>query len=97
MLANCPNCRKQFVDERAGAFCCDVCGWFIQTDGEWIPWSEPEPLEPEPPEPEPPEPEPPEPLLRDVDPGPKVTSYLGGLLTVTEVDDNDEEKMDEKS
>jgi len=98
---NCPNCREPFVRNVDRSFLCETCGWLTEIDGVWRPCHappepdlpEPDLPEPEPPEPEPPEPEPPEP---DPDPSPKVTSYLGGLLTVTEIDDDEETQTTEQ-
>lgn len=91
----CPNCQNTFVEERADKFRCAGCGWFEKVDDEWRvcePPPEPEPQGPQPPEPQgpqPPEPQgpqPPEPRGPQP-PEPKVTEYLGGLVTVTELDE----------
>ncbi len=98
----CPNCKKPFVVEQDGKSQCWDCGWFECVDGEWKVCSDPSP-EPEPaPEPSPAatepdpaaiEPDPaaiePDPALHEPSPEPagSVKKYLGGLITVTEVDE----------
>jgi hypothetical protein len=87
MTEQCPNCSKEFIEQRETAFRCEVCGWLKNVDGVWH--SCPEPVKvvdvPTPPEPDPPrEPDPPGPALN-------VRSYLGGLVTVTTEDEEDEE------
>ena len=94
----CPNCKKPFVVEQGGKYHCSDCGWFEKVENEWrvceAPGPAPEP-KPEPkPEPQPehtPEPESgPEPEpgpVRGPEPESKVKEYLGGIVTVTEVDE----------
>ncbi|MBA7633998.1 hypothetical protein ES703_41569 [subsurface metagenome] len=99
----CPNCKQPFADERAGKFFCSTCGWLEKIDKEWKsceappPGESPAPQEPEP-EPEPtPEPSPaalePSPAALEPDPAANepspdhVKKYLGGLITITEVDE----------
>lgn len=90
---NCPNCQLPFALEHNGKFHCETCGWFENVGGpdpEWHVCEAPEPtqspepdpaaLEPDPAALEPgPDPEP--------DPEPRVKKYLGGILTVTEIDE----------
>lgn len=72
---NCPNCKTPFVEEKAGKYFCEACGWFEKVGKEWQGCEAPEP-EPEPvavPEPEPePEPNPaalePDPAALEPDP-----------------------------
>ncbi len=89
----CPNCKILFIESVGDKFRCEKCGWLTEVDGEWIPCDPPleqevtPGLEPEgQPDPEP-----------EIKPKaePKVKSYLGGLLTVTEVDEDDEEENDD--
>ena len=84
---NCPNCNKEFVEHRESAFRCEDCGWLMEIDGRWV--TCPEPVEPE----RLPEPEPePEPIKDIMDEGKNVvTKYFGGLITVTEVEDENDE------
>jgi len=82
----CPNCGVEFSENRDKAFHCDSCGWLTEIDGQWHPCQEPAKLvEPDPPKAEPgPEPEP--------EPGPaagRIKTFLGGLVTVTEVEDEE--------
>ena len=90
----CPNCGVEFSENRDKAFHCETCGWLTEIDGQWHPCQEPakliEPASPDAePTPEPtPEPQPePEPVT-------KVKSLFGGLVTVTEVEDDDYEEND---
>ena len=96
---NCPNCKQPFIEERPPKFLCSACGWLEKTDKEWKnceappPGESPTPQEPEPAahEPDPAAHEPdsaahePEPVAYE--PDSKVKSYLGGLLTVTEIEE----------
>ena len=84
----CPNCKKLFIKERDGKFQCEDCGWFEKVGQEWRSCQEPEPKpEPQGPQPpEPPGPQPPEPVGLQP-PEPNVKKYLGGLITITEVDE----------
>ena len=97
---NCPNCKQPFTEERPPKFLCSACGWLEKNDKEWKNCEAPEsppPLgeSPPPQEPDPPpEPDPathePDPAAHEPDPGysdRSVKSYLGGLITVTEVDE----------
>lgn len=88
MTEQCPNCSKEFIDQRETAYRCEVCGWLTKIDGQWHPCKEPaDQVEPDPPDAEPkPEPKPaPESVTR------KVRRLFGGLVTVTEIEDDDEE------
>jgi hypothetical protein len=83
MTNQCPNCKGEFSEHRETCYFCPECqSWFKNVDGSWR--SCPEPVKPaDPPPPEPPKLEdPPEP-----EPEPAVRSYLGGLVTVEEIDD----------
>ena len=98
----CPNCRKPFVVEQDGKGQCFDCGWFVYSDGVWKVCKEPSP-EPEPasePDPAKTEPDPaalepdpaalePDPAKHEPSPVPQanVKEYLGGLVTVTEIDE----------
>ena len=93
----CPNCTMPFVEEKAPKFLCSTCGW-LELDGEeWkkadAPESPPPGESPPPQEPEPAaqEPDPaalePDPAALEPDPNPKVKKILGGLITITEVDE----------
>jgi hypothetical protein len=93
---NCPNCNKEFVEQRDKAYRCADCGWLTQVDGKWVTCPEPLKLEAvlNPPEPKPiPEPKPkdPEPEFFPAEPELCVKRYLGGLITVTEVEDEDDD------
>ena len=99
-MKNCPNCDVEFSENRDKAFLCDACGWLTEIDGQWHPCKEPpKQVEPDPPKAEPkPEPGPllPE-LTPEPEPGPapgRVKNFLGGLVTVTEVEDDDDEEND---
>ena len=106
MSAICPNCSTEFAEHRETAYRCESCeSWFTNVDGDWHECPEPaKPAEPSPPEP----PKPKEPTLSgpvkekngnsltDDRPAvkPNVRSKLGGLITITEIEDdpdNDEE------
>ena len=85
MTEQCPNCSKEFIERCETAFRCEVCGWLKNVDGVWHSCPEPVALE----EPNPPkEPDPPR------EPDPNVRSYLGGLVTVTTEDDQENETYD---
>jgi hypothetical protein len=105
---NCVNCDSEFIEQRGAAYRCSTCGWLTQVDGKWCSCPEPplvpEPKMSVPDVPasaEPvPEPEPAEQLSDsqptrdrlDHKPQPTVHEYLGGLVTVTEIDDGEEEE-----
>lgn len=74
---NCPNCKNPFAFKSDGKHRCDSCGWFEYVDDEWQTCEAPEPATP--PAPAPPAPEP--------KPEPQVKDFLGGIVTVTEVDE----------
>jgi len=104
MIELCPNCSKEFVEQRDGCFRCSDCGWLRKIDGKWH--SCPEPVKPADVSP------PAEPKLKEVVPAPpgpvpaepdehslngqvgdrpsNVRSYLGGLVTVTETEDDED-------
>jgi len=92
----CPNCSKEFVESRETSFHCEDCGWFKNVDGKWRPCSEPAKVT-EPDLPKVPK-SPVEPKLPDPPEVPEddnVRSYLGGMVTVTTIkDDEDEETVD---
>jgi hypothetical protein len=91
---NCPSCKTEFIEKRDTAYNCKNCGWLMEVDGKWITCPEPaKQKEPEKiPEPKPAEPKAgiqPEPL-QDVfhtQKDWKFKSYLGGLITITEIED----------
>jgi hypothetical protein len=100
----CPNCGVEFAEHRETAYFCETCGWLTQVDGKWVPCPEPaRPAEPGPQPIEPIVPVPPEPGRGmependdDATPTPNparlnsnVRSYLGGLVTVTEEEDEE--------
>lgn len=106
MTKQCPNCSKEFTDQREGHFFCEDCGWFRNVDDKWR--SCPEPVkvtEPDPKEHEHAVPTPSEPVLKTESDNNKkgeqihhrdrldsnVRSYLGGLVTVTETEDDENE------
>ena len=90
----CPNCPLSLT-EQGGKFHCEDCGWFENVgdpNPEWHTCEAPEPV----PEPGPaPEPVPaalePDPTAQE----PEIKKYLGGIVTVTEIDDEEDEKEDE--
>jgi len=95
---NCPNCKVPCVEEKNEKFFCVTCGWFEKVDREWVACEAPEPEPERIPESEPePEPEPelepdpaalePDPAALEPDPARSVKKYLGGLITITEVDE----------
>lgn len=78
----CPNCRILFVKKKAGKFLCRRCGWFEKVGKEWQSRGEPEPVSPV------------DTRARDIagryvkrSPEPKIRKILGGLVTITEVDE----------
>lgn len=80
----CPNCTKK-LSEQGDKYHCEDCGWFENVDGEWHVCEAPAP-EPEPePEPTPEIKQQHEPEIK-TKPEPQVKSYLGGIVTVTEVE-----------
>jgi len=89
MTKQCPNCSVEFIESRESAFRCADCGWLKNVDGKWYPCPEPVKLmEPDlpvvpkaPAEPEVPEDD-------------NVRSFMGGLVTVTTIEDDDNEKVD---
>ena len=101
----CPNCSVEFAEHRETAWRCETCGWLRQVDGTWHTCLEP-PIQEEPvvqdvpvPETKPAEPEVDNQPTKTGDrlpaPGhglqlPIITSYLGGYVTVTEIDDEQE-------
>jgi len=89
-MMNCPNCRKPFALESNEKFQCETCGWFEYVDDEWHTCEAPEPTPPSEPSPAALEPSPaalePDPVEHEPTPVPQVKEYLGGLLTITEVD-----------
>lgn len=88
---NCPNCRKPFALEHDGKYKCDDCGWFECIEGEWHSCETPEPqLRPEPKLPPVPKPVEPDPKLVDM-PAKVTKEYLGGLMTVTYMENDDDE------
>ena len=94
MTKQCPNCSREFIEQHDTAFYCEDCGWFREVDGRWR--SCPEPVTVEEPDPIKDEPviEEPDDRPPSGDDGrldPNVRSYLGGLVTVEEVEDEDEE------
>lgn len=98
---NCPNCQNEFVEKRDKAFRCDNCGWLTEVDGKWVTCPEPaKPVEPpknnnntksvkpaDPPVTDPPDKKGSE-NQADFNRGRHVKSYLGGLITVTRIEDN---------
>jgi len=95
----CPNCGLPFTEEKDPKFFCSTCGWLERDGKEWKkadapesppPGESPPPQEPEP-EPAAQEPDPaalePDPAALEPDPNPKVKKILGGLVTITEVDE----------
>ncbi len=98
---NCPNCQLPIVEEKDEKIFCSSCGWFEKVGKEWQGCEAPEPEPERTPEPEPePKPEPvpaaqepdpaalePSPAAQEPGPNCSVKKYLGGLLTVTEVDE----------
>ena len=90
----CPNCNVEFSENRDKAFHCESCGWLTEIDGQWHPCQEPAVIvDPDPPKAEPkPEPKPEREPEPDPEPEPvtQVKSYLGGLVTVTEVEDDED-------
>lgn len=103
MISRCPNCDKEFIERNDTAFHCEDCGWFKNVDGEWHSCPEP-PIdkEPDPEELNVPAQSGPV-LINEPDkfngeahnkqdrPDPLVREYLGGLVTVTTDEDEDEE------
>lgn len=90
MTKQCPNCSKEFVEQIDLAFRCEDCGWFKNVDGHWHPCPEPSKMI-EPDLPKVPK-VPAEPVVPEDD---NVRSFMGGLVTVTTIkDDQDEEKVD---
>jgi len=100
MTKQCPNCDKVFEQQIDGAFKCVVCGWFRFVDGVWHNCPEPAKFT----EPEFNVPAPPEPVLETESDKSEIAkyphedrldsnrrSYLGGLVTVTETEGEDEE------
>jgi len=98
----CPNCPRSLT-EQGGKFHCEDCGWFENVgdpNPEWHTCEAPEPV----PEPTPaPEPDPAHSAetLEDIQasvnpPGVhNVKKILGGIVTVTEIDDEEDEEADE--
>lgn len=104
MCAKCPNCSTEFIERRDTASRCEHCGWLIEVDGQWHPCPEPARLVEPPAQPiEPNVPTPPEPVLAESDKtktvsrefkpdrlNSNVREYFGGLVTVTETEDDEE-------
>jgi len=85
MNVGCPNCSELFAEHYEMAYRCKKCGWLRQVDGVWGPCPEPvRQVEP----PMPADPMPAEPIVPA--PADNVRSYLGGLVTVTTEDDEDD-------
>ena len=89
MTRLCPNCSKEFTESRETAFLCEDCGWFKNVDGKWYPCPEPAKVT-EPDLPKVPI-APAEPVLVEDD---DICSYLGGLITVTTIEEDDNEDVD---
>jgi len=100
MTKQCPNCSKEFVESREKAFeyngvskinstfrCAD-CGWFKNVDGKWYSCPEPHKVT-EPDLPKAPK-APAEPQVPKDD---NVRLYMGGLVTVTTIEDDDNEEI----
>lgn len=105
MTEQCPNCSVEFVEQCDLAYFCETCGWLKNVDGQWHPCPEPpKVIEPKPVEPinvpvplEPVRTEPAKPPILPSDSDrldSNVHSYLGGLVTVTETED-DEDAQDQ--
>ena len=84
----CPNCRSLFVKKQKGMYFCSICGWFEKVGKEWQNRGEPEPVSPVAPQ------------SRDIagkyakcspEPEPEIRKILGGLVTITEVDESEGE------
>jgi len=82
----CPNCSVEFAEHNDKAYRCYSCGWLTKVDGEWHPCPEPAKVT-EPDLPKLPK-APAEPVVPEND---NVRSYMGGLVTVTIKDDQNEE------
>ena len=89
-MKNCPNCGIEFSEKREKAFHCESCGWLTEIDGQWHPCQEPAVIvDPDPPKAEPkPEPEPER--TASTLPVTQVKSLFGGLVTVTEIEDDED-------
>ena len=105
MIKQCPNCSKEFIESRETAFRCEDCGWFKNIDGQWHTCPEPaEVIEPDFPK-EPKAPAEPESKIDALDLEQKkivsgnvskpddFRSYLGGLVTVTPIKDDENEEL----
>jgi hypothetical protein len=93
MSVACPNCGKEFIEHRETAYRCETCGWLQQVDDKWVPCPEPpKQQEPKPVEPVPtPEPDPSKPADPPKDRNPPIVrEYLGGIVTVTETEDDED-------
>lgn len=95
---NCPNCKNPFAFESGGKFHCDTCGWFEDVgdpNPEWHTCEAPEPKHAPEPSPAALDPVPaaldPDRAIQEPtpepDPEPQVKKYLGGIVTVTEIDE----------
>ncbi len=104
MNAVCPNCSNEFIEQRETACHCQACGWLKQIDGKWMtcpepakpkdaePPTEPKPIErtvPASPGPVPAEPDDDDAQSQTQDRPSNVRSYLGGLVTVTEIEETE--------
>ena len=103
MTRQCPNCSNDFVEQRDIYYRCEGCGWFRNVDGKWHSCVEPVKVT----EPDPNDlnvPAPSGPVLDTESDESKIAklvtedrldfnvrSYLGGLVTVTTEEDEDEE------
>ncbi len=97
----CPNCRKPIVKKKAGQFLCRRCGWFEKVGKEWQSRGELEPVSPVASPSKgnhrqlrSPGTSSAAPQSRDIagqyakrSPEPKIRKILGGLVTITEVDE----------
>jgi hypothetical protein len=96
MIKQCPNCEQEFVEHFENYYRCSECGWFQYIDDQWRSVPAPKRVkEPPPPEPEPPQPPDPDPHHNrnppddDLITDDGVREYLGGLITVEEYDDEE--------
>lgn len=87
---NCPNCSKEFIEHINKAYHCSDCGWLTQIDNKWVTCSEPVKQQ-EPPLLSEPKVKEPKPIFIPAEPGLCVKKYLGGLVTVTIKDKDDED------
>lgn len=94
----CPNCNKEFIEHRETAYLCEDCGWLTQVDDKWIVCPEPvKPVDPELPEEPLPaavpvrveQPVQPEQLESSRGADRRCREYLGGIVTVTEIEDEE--------